>query len=214
MIKVLLLLLIVVSGCDKIKKDEFHLPILSPADLDPNWIDSSLKNSKKEHFVPNFSFTNQNGEGITEQNVFGKILAVNYFFTTCPSICPTLTKNMKRVQNAFSNDNDVIILSHSVFPEHDNPEVLKAYAELYGVESDKWHLLTGKKKDIYSMARKGHFAVTGDNSDNVDSFIHTENFIIVDKKSRIRGIYNGVNPHDVNRFIEDIQLLKKESLLF
>ena len=136
------------------------------------------------------------------------------FFTTCPSICPTLTRNMKRVQEKFLQDMDVMILSHTVYPEHDSPSVLNAYADLYDIVSDKWHLLTGDKRKIYEMARKGHFAVKGDSSDDLDAFIHTENFVLVDKKSRIRGFYNGTNPHDVNRMIEDILLLKQETAIF
>ena len=188
----------------------FHLPVFSPNDLDPNWVDRSLHGSENPHVVPDFSFTNQYGESISSESVRGKIIAVNYFFTTCPSICPTLTMNMLRVQDAFLDDNDVIILSHTVYPDHDTPEVLSAYADLYNIKPGKWHLLTGKKEKIYEMARTGHFAVTGEIGEDVDSFIHTENFVIVDKKSRIRGIYNGTNPHDINRFIEDIKLLKKE----
>ena len=205
---------LVIFGCVDKEPVAFHLPVLSPKDLDPNWVDQSLHNVENPHTVPDFSFTNQHGNSISSESVHGKIIAVNYFFTTCPSICPTLTNNMKRVQDAFLDDNDVIILSHTVYPDHDTPEVLSAYADLYDIKSEKWHLLTGEKEKIYEMARKGHFAVTGEIGDDTDSFIHTENFVIVDKKSRIRGLYNGTNPHDVNRFIEDIKLLKKEEITF
>jgi len=211
MFNLIIILFLIFFSCETREQASFKLPIFSPSDLDPNWVDSSLKKSKKKHFVPEFSFLNQNGDLITSKKVSGKILAVNYFFTTCPSICPTLTKNMQRVQNAFLNEEDVLILSHTVNPEHDTPKVLNAYAEYYGIDSGKWHLLTGEREKIFGMARKGHFAVKGNSNDDINSFIHTENFVLVDQKSRIRGLYNGTNPHDVNRFIEDIKLLKKEN---
>ena len=196
-------------GCTK-PKDDFSLPILTPGDLDPNWVDIELKNSKDDHVIPNFSFKNQNGIEITEKNILNKISVANYFFTTCPSICPVLTKNMKRVQEAFLNDEGVKILSFTVHPEHDTPEVLNAYADLYDVNSTIWNLLTGDKHEIYKMARRGHFAVTEGGLESTDVLIHTENFVLVDTKLRIRGIYNGTNPHDVNRLIEDIVFLKNE----
>ena len=208
--KYYLVFLIVFFSCSKSKIQKFELPIYTPNDLDPNWIDHSLHNSKLPHFIPDFSFINQSGDTINSKSVEGKIIAVNYFFTTCPSICPMLTKNMKRVQDAFFNDDDLTILSHSVFPEHDTPAVLDAYADLYSIKSNNWHLLTGDKKKIYEMARKGHFAVKGNLNDELEDFIHTENFVLIDKKSRIRGFYNGTNPHGAVRMIEDINQLKQE----
>ncbi len=209
-----IVIVFILLSCSNENKETFHLPIYTPNDLDPNWIDSSLHGSKSSHFVPEFSFTNQLGNIIDSEAVKGKIIAVNYFFTTCPSICPTLTENMKRIQEKFLNDMDIMILSHTVYPEHDSPSVLNAYADLYDIRSEKWYLLTGDKRKIYDMARKGHFALKGDSSDDLDAFIHTENFVLVDQKSRIRGFYNGTNPHDVNRMIEDIFLLKKETPTF
>ena len=202
--------MVILFGCSIKESNTFHLPVFLPRDLDPNWVDTSLQKSEKPHFVPAFSFTNQEGLNINSSYVDGKIIAVNYFFTTCPGICPTLTKNMKRLQDGYMNDDAIVILSHTVYPEHDTPTILNAYAELHQIESSKWHLLTGEKNKIYEMARKGHFAVQGESSDNIDSFIHTENFVLVDRKSRIRGFYNGTNPHDVNRMIEDIAVLKDE----
>ena len=202
--------LLIIFSCVTEKSKNFHLPIYTPADLDPDWVDNSLHMSKSPHFIPKFSFKNQKGKTIDSDLVEGKILAVNYFFTTCPSICPILTNNMKRVQNTFLKDLEVLILSHTVYPEHDSVAVLDAYAELYDILPDNWHLLTGDKSEIYKMARKGHFAVKGDSIYDLDAFIHTENFVLVDKKSRIRGFYNGTNKHEVNRMIEDIFALKNE----
>jgi len=212
--KILTLLFFIILSCENQKNSSFHLPIYRPSDLDPNWVDKSLHGSKNPHSIPEFSFLNQFGDTIDSKSVEKKIIAVNYFFTTCPSICPTLTNNMKRVQSKFLKDQDVLILSHTVYPEHDSPKVLNAYSELYDIVPGKWHLLTGNKKEIYKMAREGHFAVKGDSNDNLDSFIHTENFVLVDKKSRIRGFYNGTNPHEVNRMIEDIFVLQNESLTY
>ena len=201
--------ILIFLGCAE-PKDSFSLPIFTPRDLDPTWVDIELKNSKDSHKIPNFSFTNQNGTKITEKDIINKISIANYFFTTCPSICPVLTKNMKRVQHAFRGDQRVKILSFTVYPEHDTPEILSAYADLYGINSSIWQLLTGDKDEIYRMARKGHFAVTESGLESPNAFIHTENFVLVDTRLRIRGIYNGTNPHDVNRLIEDINLLKNK----
>ena len=204
----------IVLSCESQKNNIFHLPIYTPNDLDPNWVDNSLHGSKSPHFIPKFSFQNQFGNTIDSKLVEGKIIAVNYFFTTCPSICPVLTNNMKRVQSAFITNPDILILSLTVHPEHDSVDVLNAYAELYDISPHKWHLLTGNKTEIYKMAREGHFVVKGNSNNDLDAFIHTENFVLVDKKSRIRGFYNGTNPHEVNRMIEDIFTLKNESSTF
>ena len=189
---------------------DFRLPIYTPADLDPNWVHESMRNSYTPHVVHDFEFTNQNGQIIDERTVAGKIYVAEFFFTTCPGICPTLTKHTKRIQDAFIDDDDVLILSHTVHPEHDSVQVLKAFAEMHGIKSKKWHLLTGSKEELYGISRKGYFAISYVPDLSEYGFIHTENVVLVDKDRRLRGIYNGTKPHEINRLIEDINVLKKE----
>jgi protein SCO1/2 len=178
--------------------------------LDPDWVHESIQNSTEPHVVHNFEFINQNGEIIDEKTVAGKIYVAEFFFTTCPGICPTLTKHTKRIQNEFIDDDDVLILSHTVYPEHDSVKVLNAFAEMHDIKSTKWHLLTGSKEDLYGISRKGYFAISYEPDLSTNGFIHTENVVLVDKDRRLRGIYNGTKPHEINRLIEDIHVLKKE----
>ncbi len=198
------------TSCDPKDHNEFRLPIYTPADLDPDWVDQSLKNSTEPHVVKDFEFINQNGLVVNENTVEGKIYIAEFFFTTCPGICPTLTKNTKKIQDEFLNDDDVLILSHTVYPEHDSVPVLHAFGEQHNINSMKWHLLTGSKQDLYGISQKGYFAISYQPDLSDDGFIHTENVVLVDKQRRLRGIYNGTNVHEMNRLIEDIYILKKE----
>ncbi len=202
--------LFVFISCDTKNHNEFRLPIYTPADLDPDWVDSSLKNSTEAHVVNDFEFINQNGLVVNEQTIEGKIYIAEFFFTTCPGICPILIKHTKKIQDEFLNDHDILILSHTVYPEHDSVSVLYAFGKQHNINSEKWHLLTGSKQDLYTISRKGYFAISYQPDLSDDGFIHTENVVLVDKQRRLRGIYNGTNVHEMNRLIEDIYLLKKE----
>jgi protein SCO1/2 len=181
-----------------------RLPYFNSADFTPNWDEAT-------HKIPKFSFTNQNGETVTNKTYKGKIYIADFFFTSCPGICPKLTKNMGKIQETYKGDNDVMLLSHTVMPWRDSVPILKAYAQRHKVDDTKWHLVTGNKDVLYDMARTGYFAdedfvKTQDESD----FIHTENFILVDKKGYIRGVYNGTLPVDVERLYRHIDILKSE----
>ncbi len=206
-IVVLLLLLI---GC-KSKQTTLPLPFINKPDFTPEWINKSDAGYTSIHTIPAFSFTNQNGETITEKTVEGKIYVADFIFTRCGSICPKMTANMGLIQDKFKNDDEVILLSHSVTPEMDSVPVLKRYAENKGIISGKWHLLTGNKDAIYTIAKKQYYA--GDTIgyyQTGNEFLHTENFILLDKKRRIRGVYNGTLPVEMDRLIEDIGTLKLE----
>lgn len=163
------------------------------------------------HRIPFFSFTDEDGNTITQKNVAGKIHVADFIFTTCGSICPQMTEQMKRVGEAFLDDSSVVILSYSVTPWIDTPQKLKKYREEKHIRKQDWHLLTGDKASIYSLARKGYFAeedlgFTRDSS----QFLHTEHFILVDADQRIRGIYNGTLQLEAEQLIKDIKALKKE----
>lgn len=210
--KILLIIATVffIVSCEKKQEDE-GLPFFNTPEFTPEWITTDNPNFNKIHTIPKFSFTNQEGQIITEKTVEGKIYVANFMFTSCGSICPKMTDNMKILQDKFTNDPEVLLLSHSVTPEKDDVTVLKEYAKEKGCISGKWHLLTGNKAEIYSIAKKQYFA--GDSIGfygKLNDFLHTENFILVDGKHRIRGVYNGTLPIEMDRIIEDITTLKKE----
>jgi protein SCO1/2 len=190
---------------------EKKLPIFNPADVNPKLVDESVVHIRSNHKVSDFELINQNGETITEANYKGKIYVADFFFTRCMTICPVMTTNMGKLQEAFLNDDDVLFLSHSVTPDIDSVSVLKAYAIDKGVIDAKWNITTGDKKHIYKLARKSYFAVLEDGDGGLQDFVHTENFILVDKKKQIRGFYDGTSAEDIERLILDIRILKNES---
>ncbi|WP_108423936.1 SCO family protein [Flagellimonas amoyensis] len=185
------------------------LPVYQPSMVDPSLVDSTLHYKKKYHTIADFSLTNQNGETITQENYKDKIYVADFFFTTCPTICPIMTKNMAEIQNAVLDDPEVMLLSHSVTPVIDSVPQLKKYALEKGVVDSKWNLVTGEKKQIYELARKSYLAVKTDGDGGPYDMIHTENFILVDKERRIRGFYDGTNREEINKLLEDLNVLKE-----
>ncbi len=188
---------------------EKRLPIMNPADVNPELVDSTMQHVSKYHTIADFSFTNQNGKTITQKDYEGKIYVADFFFTTCQTICPVMTTNMVEVQKAIINNPKVMLLSHSVLPDIDSVPVLKKYAIEKGVIDSKWNLVTGDKKDIYGIARKSYLAVKTGKPEELYDMVHTENFILVDTKRRVRGFYDGTKTEDIKRLIEDINWLSE-----
>lgn len=187
------------------------MPIYQPAQVNIELVDSTLQHKRKYHKIGDFSLINQNGDTITQKDYQDKIYVADFFFTTCQTICPIMTDNMKDIQNKIMNDQDILLLSHSVTPEIDSVAQLKRYAELKGVKDSKWNLVTGDKKQIYKLARQSYMAVkTAGTGDQYD-MIHTENFMLIDKKRQIRGFYDGTDPDEIERLLEDISVLKNEN---
>ncbi|WP_299107961.1 SCO family protein [uncultured Winogradskyella sp.] len=184
------------------------LPIYQPAMVAEELVDSTIQHQLKYHKIADFSLTNQNGEIITQENYKDKIYVADFFFTTCQTICPVMTKNMEQIQKEIINDDDVMLLSHSVTPKIDSVAQLKKYAKEKGVIDSKWNLVTGDKKQIYELARKSYLAVKTDGNGDEYDMIHTENFMLIDKKRQIRGFYDGTKPEDIERILEDIKTLK------
>ena len=191
-------------------KPKKNLKIYTAADVNPEMVDSTLVDIRTTHTIADFSFVNQNGKIVTEKDYEGKIYVADFFFTTCQSICPIMTSNMVEVQKAIANNPKVKILSHTVMPDVDSVPVLKKYALEKGVNDSKWNLVTGDKKDIYEMARKSYLAVKLGKPDELYDMVHTENFVLVDAKRRVRGFYDGTNKDDVKRLIEDINWLSQD----
>ena len=184
-----------------------QLPIYNPVDFNPKLVDKSVRNITENHTVSDFNLINQNGTIITSKDYENKIYVVDFFFTSCPSICPIMTNNMLKIQDEFINNDDIMLLSMSVTPEIDNVEVLKEYAIEKGVIDSKWNITTGQKKHIYELARKSYFAVVEQGDGGLQDFIHTPNFILVDNKKQIRGIYDGTEENQISRLIRDINVL-------
>ena len=195
----------------QILKPKPQLPIYNPSQLDRRLVDESLQRQGKGHRTLPFKLINQYGDTITEKNVEGKIFVADFFFTTCPSICRDMAVEKRRLQEIFKDDDQIMLLSHSVTPEMDSVPVMLEYADMQGAIKGKWELLTGDKPQIYKLARQSYFAVMdeGGNGDESD-FIHTENFVLVDPNKRIRGFYDGTSKEDVDRLIGDIATLKEE----
>ena len=189
-------------------KPKDSLPVYQPADFNPELVDSSLHYVKKYHTIDDFSLVNQNGEQITEDSYEGKIYVADFFFTTCLTICPIMTDNMVDIQERIKNDDEVMLLSHTVTPEIDSVPQLKKYAREKGVMDEKWNLVTGDKEQIYTLARKSYLAVKDYTAAGPFDMIHTENFILVDKERRIRGTYNGTSQEEIERLMADIRILK------
>ena len=186
------------------------LPIYQPTMVSTELVDSTLQYQKKYHKIADFSLINQNGKIITQKDYKNKIYVADFFFTTCQTICPIMTDHMVKIQKEIMTDDEVMLLSHSVTPEIDTPELLKSYAIKKGVNDAKWHLVTGDKKHIYELARKSYLAVKSAGTGDAYDMIHTENFMLIDKKRQIRGFYDGTNSEDIQRLLKDIKHLKKE----
>lgn len=186
------------------------LPVYQPAMVNHEMVDSTIQYQRKYHKIADFELINQNGEIVTQDTYKDKIYVADFFFTTCQTICPIMTDHMYQIQKEIKDDDEVMLLSHTVTPEIDTVEQLKRYALKKGVIDSKWNLVTGNKKQIYELARKSYLAVKTDGDGGPFDMIHTENFMLIDKKRQIRGFYDGTKPEDIQQLLHDIEVLKKE----
>lgn len=206
-LRILFISLVLFSCC---KNSNGNLPYYNDASFSPIFISENSYdlNEAITHQIEKFEFLNQDNQPISDKEIDGKIHVANFFFTSCTSICPSMTKNMKNVSREFKNDTMVKILSFSVTPWIDNPKKLKTYSQQYNIENKNWHFLTGSKSEIYRLARMSYFAekTLGFTKDSTD-FLHTEYFILVDKNKNIRGVYNGTLALESKQIVEDIKTL-------
>jgi protein SCO1/2 len=191
------------------------LKIYAAGDVNKVLVDSSLHNNFKDHYVLDFKLVNQDGDTITQLDFKDKIYVTDFFFTTCGSICPKMTSQLQRINERFAKNEEVMILSHTVWPEVDSIPVLKSYADNYEAETKKWMFVTGDKKHLYELARKSYFVAPDLNNPDFEQggegdFIHTENLVLIDKKKQIRGYYDGTSETEVNQLMSDIKKLIKE----
>ena len=209
-IVMLVLSAIIMTVIAQITTPQKSLRIYQPAQVEAKLVDTTLHYVKKYHTMADFSLTNQNGKNVTQADYDDKIYVADFFFTTCQTICPIMTDHMVKIQEALQKDQQVLLLSHTVTPEIDSVAQLKKYAVEKGVDDDKWNLVTGDRKQIYDLARKSYL-VAKDNPYEEFDLIHTENFVLVDTKKRIRGFYDGTDSEAIDQLLEDIEILKEET---
>ena len=211
----LLLSSLFLFNCSEKRRNSIDLPYYNEPDFTPIFIeDKSVVNKNITHTIGDFSFLNQDSVLINQEKIENKIHVANFIFTSCGSICPTMTRNLKIVSDSLSSNKNLVFLSFSVTPWIDKPGILKKYKESYNIKNKNWEFLTGTKGDIYKLARQSYFAEEdiGFSKDSTE-FLHTEHFILVDKSKRIRGIYNGTLSLEMQHLIEDIKTLERENFL-
>ncbi len=199
---------VAISSFNYVQTQEKKLPIYSPSMVSDELVEEELRYVKKYHRISDFSLLNQNGNNVTQEDYKNKIYVADFFFTTCPDICPIMTGNMLYLQENLK-DTNVMLASFSVTPKIDTVEVLKEYSTLKGVDDSRWNLMTGDKKQIYDLARKSYLVVKAIQDGKNHGMIHTENFVLVDRDKRIRGYYDGTNIEDMDKLLDDIQILIK-----
>lgn len=209
-IVLLILSAIIISVIYSILKPKPVLKIYEPDMVSTELVDSTVQHIRKYHVIKDFALVNQNGVQITQKDYEDKIYVADFFFTTCQTICPIMTDHMVDIQERLNriNDTTVYLLSHTVTPEIDSVDRLKKYALDNGVQEDRWNLVTGDKKQIYELARKSYLVAKYDGDGGPYDMIHTENFVLVDQKKRIRGFYDGTDQNEIDRLMEDIEILK------
>ena len=199
---------VAISSFNYVQTQEKKLPIYSPSMVSDELVEEDLRYVKKYHRISDFSLLNQNGNNVTQEDYKNKIYVADFFFTTCPDICPIMTGNMLYLQENLK-DTNVMLASFSVTPKIDTVEVLKEYSTLKGVDDSRWNLMTGDKKQIYDLARKSYLVAKAIPDGKNHGMIHTENFVLVDRDKRIRGYYDGTNIEDMDKLLDDIQILIK-----
>lgn len=205
---ILMLSVIIIASFYNILKPTRTLPIYQPAQVNYELVDSTIQHQKKYHTIADFKLINQNGDTITQAFYKDKIYVADFFFTTCQTICPIMTDHMYEIQKKTISDPEILLLSHTVTPEIDSVPQLKRYANSKMVNASKWNLVTGDKKQIYNLARRSYLAVKTNGDGGPYDMIHTENFMLIDKKRQIRGFYDGTNPEAIETLLEDIKILK------
>ena len=200
----LLLVLSFLSSCTP-KKEK--LPILGRHE----YLDTASGTDTIYHTIKPFAFLDQDSSLITNKTFGGKIYVANFFFTSCPSICPITQSQMLRVYEKYLDDDRVLFLSHTIDPEYDNVEILHDYANRLGVKTNKWHFVTGDKAKIYDMAQTSYYVATRENKKAPGGYEHSGAFLLIDSRGRIRGVYDGTKVESVNKLISDIKVLLSET---
>jgi protein SCO1/2 len=186
------------------------LPILGRSEIKNVSFDGKMRADTIYHTIPDFSFTNQNGDTVTLATFEGKVYVADFFFTTCPTICPIMKTQMLRVHERFKDNPEVMILSHTIDPKHDSVEVLHEFADRLGVSGHMWQFVTGEQEAIYDIGQNSYMVTAREDPDEPGGYLHSGAFLLVDKQRRIRGIYDGTKEEDVEVLMEDIERLLQE----
>jgi protein SCO1 len=186
------------------------LPILGNREAITKTVNGKQITDTLYHQIPDFEFINQDSVEITQKNFAGKIYVADFFFTTCPTICPKMKTQMLRIFKKFKDNPNVAILSHSIDPRHDTPAVLKEFSKNLGIQNSMWTMVTGDKAKIYEIGQKSYMVSATDDPTQPGGIVHSGAFILVDKNRHIRGIYDGTEPERVDKLMEDMEVLLKE----
>ncbi|PWJ57109.1 protein SCO1/2 [Dyadobacter jejuensis] len=204
---IILLIAVFITSCSKTEK---KLPIFGERDWVTKTVDGKEVVDTIYHQIPAFKFVNQNSDTITEASVADKIYVADFFFTSCPTICPVMKRQMLKVHEAFKDNDQLKILSHTIDPDHDTPEVLNTFAKDLGVTGDQWWFLTGPKEQIYEIGQKFYMTPAQADSTAQGGYIHGGYFILCDKDRHVRGMYDGTTEEGTQKLITDINILLKE----
>lgn len=198
-------LILMITGCETKK-----LPFYGEPEVVKKVVDGKETEQTIYPTIPDFSFINEDNETVTEKDFKGKVYVADFFFVTCPTICPVMKKNMLTVYEEYKDNPDVKILSHTIDPEHDTPEILKKYATDLGVKGKMWQFVTGDKEKIYDIGQKHYMVSALEDSSQAGGYIHSGAFVLVDKDRHIRGMYDGTTEDGTAKLIKDLAVLLKE----
>ncbi len=204
------LYLLVLTGIISCQTSPEKLPILGEREPITREVDGKTVVDTLYHRIPDFAFVNQLGDTVTQKNVEGKIYVTDFFFTTCPTICPVMKKQMVKVYDKFKGNDQVMILSHTIDPEHDTPQVLKTFAADLGIEGTQWQFLTGPKEKIYEIGQGSYLVTAKEDAEAEGGYIHSGAFILIDKEHRVRGMYDGTTEEGTEKLMKDIDILLSE----
>jgi len=208
-IPLFVMLSIILLGCEleNKKNKEAEFPILGRKQYVEKIVDGKTVTDTVDHSIPDYKLVNQDSNWVTPKTFEGKIYVADFFFTSCPTICPTMKKEMLRVYEAYKENDQVGIISHTIDPEYDTVALLKDFAEKLDVKAPKWHFVTGEKEDIYELGQKGYMVTAMEDENEKGGYLHSGAFVLVDKERHIRGVYDGTQSNEVDKLIQDIELL-------
>jgi len=204
---VFILIGIMLVSCSQ---NESRLPILGRKEIKSVTFDGKIKADTIYHTIRDFSFTDQDGVTISQDTFKDKIYVADFFFTTCPTICPIMKRQMLRVYEKYKDNPEVLILSHTIDPDYDSVAVLHEFADRLGVSSKTWHFVTGNKDSIYDIGQNSYMVTAREDPDEPGGYLHSGAFLLIDKDRRVRGIYDGTLEEKVDLLMKDIDKLLKE----
>lgn len=200
---------VALTSCGNNNSQEHKLPILGEREVVEREVNGQTVADTLYPQIPDFAFVDQDSQRVTNETFAGKVYITDFFFTSCPTICPKMKSQMLRVYDQYKDTPQVMLLSHTIDPQHDSVAVLNEYAAQLGVNSDKWRFVTGEKDSIYSVAQK-YLVSAMEDENEAGGFIHSGAFVLVDENRHIRGIYDGTDAAQVDRLINDIPVLLQE----